>query len=668
VESTTLLKRRTDRGLKPGGACAVPTLAAMWIRAMILGSACPALGLALSAVLLGACGPSSFRDISGAATEAGPGKTPDAGTGRDGFAPSGTDTEIQIDPGAGAGPDSDAAATGPALGSDATASTPALPVGPAGPDAGGAEIDAGKKNAGSPCAAADQCGSGFCSDGVCCDSACTDRCHVCNAAGSVGRCIAAVAGDDPRDECATDLVSTCGRDGTCDGAGGCRLYPSKTECEPGGCVGTTSERAARLCDGKGVCQATTSRSCTSSTCQNGSCASACASDDVCLPGFHCENQTCKLKRPLGQTCTSAAGCASGVCSGGVCCNIACDGKICSSCTVPGKVGTCSPAPAGQDPGDLCPTEAATTCGRDGVCDGTGRCRLHAAGVECGAAVCSNGAAESARTCDGKGSCQASTRSACGAFACNGASCATTCAAPATGCAPGFVCKGAACASDGLLLYWKFDEDDGIRAIDSSGNGIGNDGMYIGPPTPSAFLPPLKFTNPHSRAFEAAKRQAAVIAVLPAQLKPAALTLSVWYQSKGIPAGKKGAELISLGNNQLLRLLPTGFEVSKRIKKGAGFAYVRCFSAPARTDHLDGKWHHLATVIDVDSFRIFFDGVQVCTAASADPLGYDIAGSFTAGRHGEMEDTYDLDGNLDDLRVYGRALSTVEIMSLAAGGI
>jgi hypothetical protein len=617
----------------------------------------------LFATLLGACGPSSFRDIKGEVAPDIGRRSPDGAAGRNGFGSSNTDAQLQVDP---------------TEQTDASSSTP--PADPAGPgqppidaptagDPGAPDAGVTLKPQAAPCGAAGECASGFCADGVCCASDCTERCFACNTAGKAGLCTAVAAGDDPRDDCATDLVATCGRDGTCDGAGACRLYPARAECAPGGCVGTTSEQAARLCDGKGVCQAAMTRSCPSSACQNGSCATMCANSDVCLPGFHCEDKTCKLKRSLGQQCTTPAQCSSNVCSGGVCCNIACDNKICLSCKVPGKVGTCSPAPPGDDPGDLCSTETASTCGRDGVCDGTGKCRLHSAGVECGAASCAQGAADSVRTCDGKGTCQASTRTSCGSFSCDGTRCATSCAPPATGCAPGLVCKENACVSDGLLLHWKFDEDDaaGTVAKDASSNGL--DGLYVGPPTISPpVMPPLKFPNLHSRLFEASKRQAAVITPLPPLLKPTTgLTISVWYLSKGIEVGGKGAELVSLGNNQLLRLLPGGFEVSKRIKKGNVFEYVRCFSTPARTDHLDGKWHHLATVVDAASFRIFFDGVQVCTMPSADPLGYDINGAFTVGRHGVLDQVYDVDGNVDDVRIYGRALLTAEIMALAAGG-
>lgn len=45
-------------------------------------------------------------------------------------------------------------------------------------------------------------------------------------------------------------------------------------------------------------------------------------------------------QPLGSTCTSPAGCASGYCVGGVCCNTACSGT-CMSCNAAGTTGTCT---------------------------------------------------------------------------------------------------------------------------------------------------------------------------------------------------------------------------------------------------------------------------------------------------------------------------------------
>jgi hypothetical protein len=49
------------------------------------------------------------------------------------------------------------------------------------------------------------------------------------------------------------------------------------------------------------------------------------------------------------------------------------------------------------------------------------------------------------------------------------------------------------------------------------------------------------------------------------------------------------------------------------------------------------------------------------------MSYDLTGNLTVGRHGAESGDYDLDGNIDDVRIYGRALSAAEIAGLAAGG-
>ena len=80
--------------------------------------------------------------------------------------------------------------------------------------------------AGAPCDGAGQCASGYCSQGTCCDKACGGACVACNLAGSEGTCKAVAAGEDPGESCAQEPLTTCGPDGTCDGAGACRRYPA----------------------------------------------------------------------------------------------------------------------------------------------------------------------------------------------------------------------------------------------------------------------------------------------------------------------------------------------------------------------------------------------------------------------------------------------------------
>lgn len=154
-------------------------------------------------------------------------------------------------------------------------------------------------------------------------------------------------------------------------------------------------------------------------------------------------------------CETGSDCTSGFCVDGVCCDTACDGP-CQACTTllkgDGANGVCGPTPAGGDPDDDCP-DSGSTCGTDGTCDGTGACRLAAAGVTCGTSSCADATTEIGPSeCDGAGNCVAPTPSACPPGAtCASISggpeeCAATCVEDAqnTGCAATHWCDGGTC--------------------------------------------------------------------------------------------------------------------------------------------------------------------------------------------------------------------------------
>jgi hypothetical protein len=85
---------------------------------------------------------------------------------------------------------------------------------------------------GQKCASDVDCVSGFCVDGVCCGTVCNGPCEACRASlkasGVDGECGNAIAGSDPREDCAASDPCTCGPDGTCDGAWACRVYAKGT--------------------------------------------------------------------------------------------------------------------------------------------------------------------------------------------------------------------------------------------------------------------------------------------------------------------------------------------------------------------------------------------------------------------------------------------------------
>ena len=366
-------------------------------------------------------------------------------------------------------------------------------------------------------------------------------------------------------------------------------------------------------------------------------------------------------------------CGSGFCVDGVCCGSQC-GQQCYACNVAGSVGACVAVPGGQDPRTQCPAEAATTCGRAGGCNGAGACRLHPATTTCAAGTCASTTFENtARTCNGLGVCQPAAARACSPYFCSGAGCATTCASNGD-CQPGFGCNGTTCGPvAGLALYWRFEEQTGGTAFDSSGNN--RHGTFIGAagtPAASTVLPPLMYPNSFSRAFTLTSRHAVQLAPIPAGLRVANnVTMSVWFRTTGVDnqAGdSRGSELISVGNSYLLRVRdlpssPPRVEVSKRTVSGASPA--QCSSDQPTA--IDGNWHHLAVVIVSDGpIRLYYDGIERCVLDRRENIAYDQGNDLFVGRHGNGEDYWDFGGNIDEVRIYTRGLSAAEVAALAQG--
>ncbi len=158
----------------------------------------------------------------------------------------------------------------------------------------------------------------------------------------------------------------------------------------------------------------------------------------------------------GTACSAPTDCTGGFCVDKVCCSTACTGQ-CEACNVAGKEGTCTAvvgAPVGtrtacaDGAGDVC---AALSC------DGVARDKCARYGTIdrlCRGAACSGGIATTGANCDGKGACPAATTVKCGAYACDGVACGTSCTTAAA-CAAGFQCSGGkcvlgpTCSSDGL---------------------------------------------------------------------------------------------------------------------------------------------------------------------------------------------------------------------------
>jgi hypothetical protein len=298
--------------------------------------------------------------------------------------------------------------------------------GPTGPD--GSCTDALTKKAnGQTCACNAECSSNFCVDGLCCSSACTESCKTCGAPGSMGTCTMIPAGKPSRaNGCSASDASTCGFDGTCDGAGACRRYLAGTLCSAGTCDGDAVV-GARTCDGMGRCRSGPAVICAPYSCnpKTGACFDTCAQSSECVAGQTCKAASCG-KKMKGATCATNDDCASGFCADKVCCNVACQGG-CVSCGLPGRVGTCQPVDMGApDPRAVCKDQGAMSCGTTGACDGFGGCEKYAPETQCKAPSCTGNRRNTPGTCDGLGTCRPQGVQNCSPFKCVDGNCNKTC--------------------------------------------------------------------------------------------------------------------------------------------------------------------------------------------------------------------------------------------------
>jgi len=190
---------------------------------------------------------------------------------------------------------------------------------------------------------------------------------------------------------------------------------------------------------------------------------------------------------------------------------------------------------------------------------------------------------------------------------------------------------------------------------------------------------LSYINQWSRVFTLANRHGVYIQTVPAALKPTNdVTLSAWYRatevdlSLGGTQSPLGSEIVSGANSYLLRLRASvngapvrAIEFSKRVGQNA-FVSV----TGEATTFLDGNWHHVAGVASrTGGVTIYYDGVEIASAPAetADIVYNSSAQSFWVGRHGDGQVQWDFGGNIDEVRVYTRALSPTEIADLAGGG-
>jgi hypothetical protein len=342
---------------------------------------------------------------------------------------------------------------------------------------------------GKTCASSSECLTGNCVDGTCCDAPCGGLCQACDLPGKKGTCSPTVgAPHGTRGSCGgLGAGTTCGTQ--CDGVdvAACHYPGVSTPCSATACT-SGYETHPSFCDGGGACK-DVPISCGAYACDAIACKKSCATRSDCAAGYTCKGASCVPFADLGVACASGTDCASGFCTDGVCCGsqscgagsscaldahkgtcakvqgascaidaecgtghcvdgVCCEsacGGQCQACDVPGQLGKCVAA-KGKPHGTRAACAKGTDPCSEALCDGTDGTKCAAfvgAEVSCRDASCASGAATAAASCNGSGACPAATTTSCGAYACDGAACRTTCSTT-NDCAKGYACDAGAC--------------------------------------------------------------------------------------------------------------------------------------------------------------------------------------------------------------------------------
>ncbi len=212
--------------------------------------------------------------------------------------------------------------------------------------------------------------------------------------------------------------------------------------------------------------------------------------------------------------------------------------------------------------------------------------------------------------------------------------------------------------DGLIVWLKLDEGAGAFATDSSGsNNAGT--LQGGDWILGRFGNAVDLINPSQNNFEPDW-----IEIAPAENQNLnnEVTLAAWVKPVQLT---NGSGIITKGENitsYAMRLTDSG-QVRFTANFGEPFGWQGAGDWDSFTTIGTDEWHHIAVTYDGTNIRFFLDGVKDDNKPAVDLLFGRATQPIFIGADLPDDDQL-LDGAVDDIRIYNRALSTGEIESLA----
>ncbi len=209
--------------------------------------------------------------------------------------------------------------------------------------------------------------------------------------------------------------------------------------------------------------------------------------------------------------------------------------------------------------------------------------------------------------------------------------------------------------DGLVGEWSFSGN----ANDTSGNN--NNGIVNG-----AILTKDRFGNENNAyKFDGLNDSVSIDYSDVSLFSFESFTVSLWFQTtrndrQGLFQSTDGSQWGLIGYNMRLNNLND--------LEGVYRAQYPSKNELHSSVNINSSWHNIVLVRDVDNQQgyLYFDGIQVAIGSDPDPnISVVPQSSFTLGHnyYFGLGDKY-LDGKLDDVLIYNRALSNKEIQEIA----
>lgn len=218
----------------------------------------------------------------------------------------------------------------------------------------------------------------------------------------------------------------------------------------------------------------------------------------------------------------------------------------------------------------------------------------------------------------------------------------------------------ACAQDytsNMIGHWKFDETSGTSAADSSGNS------YTGTMSGGLSATTNSVTGINNKALNLDGVNDEI--VITGRLgSPTNITVSAWARLTS--RGLYGGQIFSIGDDFVLRIDNrdvTSGTAGLFFNNSAGWQLTS-----SGTDYLGTGWHHYVFVFDDTNNiqKLYVDGAVTATTNYTQSITYQHGTNVNIGRHGTGSPSYEFGGDIDDIRVYNRALSAADISALYSG--